>query len=225
MGSSAALCTAAVAALLEWYTGHEFEKEKVNLVSYQAEKYFHSNASGADVSTSCFGGLIYYRKEFEFLKTISSLSFKLPKRIEQNLFLIDTGKPAESTGDMVQMVRTRINKDPEKTEKLLSEIEKQTKRMVVSIIKEDMDFFKKSMYENEILLEKIGVVSPSAKRLIKTLSKYGTGKVTGGGGKRAGSGFVLFLGDEAEGLKKFLRENKLSYYKFHQGNQGLQKIA
>ena len=85
LGSSAALCVAASASFLEFYIGKKFSKEEINNVAYKAEKYFHRNASGVDVSASCFGGLIYYRKAVEFLNSISSLNFKIPKKIEENL--------------------------------------------------------------------------------------------------------------------------------------------
>ena len=128
LGSSAALCVAATSAFLEFYTGKKFEKEIINNIAYQAEKYFHKNASGVDVTASCFGGLIFYRKEFEFLKNISALNFKIPKKIENNLLLIDSGKPIESTGHMVEMVGKSYNQKPQFVEEVLNDIEKTTKR-------------------------------------------------------------------------------------------------
>src|SRR3989344_3382835 len=157
LGSSAALCVAATAAFLEFYTGRQFEKEVINNIAYQAEKYFHINASGVDVTASCFGGLIFYRKEFEFLKNISALNFKIPKKMEENLYLIDSGKPKETTGYMVHnVVGGKYNKSRRLVEEILNDIEKITKRMVVSIIKEDVDFFTKSLIDNQILLEMLG---------------------------------------------------------------------
>src|SRR3989338_2438064 len=90
MGSSAAFCVATAAALLHFYTGREYDKQIINSLAYQGETYFHGMPSGVDVSASCFGGLIFYRKEFEFLKNISSLNFKIPKRIQDQLILIDS---------------------------------------------------------------------------------------------------------------------------------------
>ena len=82
LGSSAALSVAAAAAYLHVSTGHSMDRETINNVAYHIEKRFHANPSGVDVSASCFGGLIFYRKEFEFLKTISPLNFKLPKNFK-----------------------------------------------------------------------------------------------------------------------------------------------
>jgi len=224
LGSSAALCVSASAALLEFYTDRQFNKDAVNSVAYQAEKYFHKNASGVDVSTSCHGGLIYYRKEFEFLKTISALHQKLPKKFEDNLFLINSGKAMETTGDMVDRMGKLYNAKPEKTEKILNEIEKITKRMVVSVIKEDDVYFKKNISDNEILLEKLGVVSTRAIKLLKQLSSYGAGKMTGAGGIKQGSGFLIFYADKPQELIDFLNKQKITFYKFRQNQTGLQRL-
>ena len=68
LGSSGALSVAASASLMEFFSGTQFNPEEINNCAYQIEKLFHKNASGVDPTTSCFGGLIFYRKEFEFLK-------------------------------------------------------------------------------------------------------------------------------------------------------------
>ena len=222
LGSSAALSVAATAALLEFYSGRKFDKEEINNIAYQVEKFFHKNTSGVDVTASCFGGLIYYRKEFEFLKNISSLNFKIPKKIEENLYLIDSGKPKESTGEMVEFVGKSYNQKPQFVEEVLNDIEKTTKRMVVSIIKVDINFFVKTLVDNQVLLEMLGVVSKNAKNLLKNLEVFGVGKVTGGGGKKAGSGYLLFYANKKNDLEKYLKKQNISFYKFHQDFRGLQ---
>ncbi len=221
LGSSAALSVAAGAAFLKFYTGKQFDKDTINNLAYKIEKRFHANTSGVDPSTVCFGGLIYYRKEFEFLKTISSLTFKIPKKIEENLYLIDTGKPKETTGEMVKMVGKNYNNKPQFIEEILNDIEKTTKRMVISLIKEDIDFFLKSLIDNQILLDMLGVVSQSAKKILKQLEPYGIGKITGAGGYTYGSGFILFYSDNQSGLTRFCQKNKLPLLKFKQSNEGV----
>lgn len=225
-GSSAALCVASSAGLLEFYTGNKFTKEEINNIAYQAEKYFHKNSSGVDVSASCFGGLIFYRKEFEFLKNITSLNFKVPKKIENGLYLIDSGKPAETTGYMVQnVVRGKYNKSPSLVEEILNDIEKTTKRMVVSLIKEDIDFFAKSLVDNQIFLEMLGVVSTKTKKLLSDLEPFGFGKITGAGGVKDGSGIILFYTNKKKELENYLKKKKIDYYKFHQDFRGLQRVG
>ncbi len=224
LGSSAALSIASVAAFLKFYTRRDFNKETINNLAYQIEKYFHKNPSGADNTASCFGGLIYFRKEFEFLKNISALNFKIPKSIANNLFLIDTGKPKESTAEIVAEVGKLYNRKPKLIENILNNIEKTTKKMVISIVKEDREFFQKTIRENEKLLEKLKVVSLKTKSLLKKLEKFGAGKITGAGGKETGSGFILFLAKDKEKLEEFLKRKKIDYYQFVQDYQGLKKL-
>lgn len=223
MGSSAALSVASCASLLHWYTGEEYSKEIVNKLAYSAEKGFHGNPSGVDNSTSCYGGLIFFRKEFEFLKNISALNFKLPKNIEEHLFLIDTGKPTETTAEMVALVGKNYNNDPKQMELTLHAMEKVTKRMVVSIVKEDPAFFKLCIQENKPILENIGIVSSSAKEIMKSLEQFGAGKITGAGGSTSGSGFILFFADDPEQFTEYLNKETISYVPFEQDFEGVKK--
>lgn len=224
LGSSGALSVAISASLMEFFTGTQYKPEEINNCAYQVEKFFHKNPSGVDPTTSCFGGLIFYRKEFEFLKTISSLHAKIPKNIANNLYLIDSGKPHETTAEMVQQVGTMYNSKSKFGESIFQKIEKTTKRMVVSLMKEDKEFFKQTITENESLLEKIGVVSSSTKKLIKTLNPFGVGKITGAGGKKMGSGYLLFYGTEKNKLQKYLHEKNISYLPFNPSQEGVSKI-
>ena len=225
LGSSAAFSVAAVASFLEFFTNKNYEnkKEIINNLAYLAEKHFHKDPSGVDNSISCFGGLLYYRKEFEFLKNISELNFKFPKKIEAKLYLIDSGAPKEKTVDMVENVRKLYCKDIEKIEDLLNKAEKITKRILISILKQDIDFLKKNILENQIILEDLGVVSDKTKRLLKSLKSFGIGKITGAGGKKKDSGFILFLSENNKALEKYLAKNNICYYNFKQDFKGLRK--
>jgi len=211
MGSSAAFCVASVASFLHYYTGHEHDKQAINSLAYQCEKYFHGMPSGVDVSASCFGGLIFYRKEFEFLKTISSLNFKIPKKFQDRMILINTGRPVESTTEMVKHVGNLYNKHPKKIEQTLAGIERVTKRMVISIVKEDLKMFTDALGENHKLLVELGIVSKDAQKLLKSLTPYGVGKVTGAGGLKKGSGMILFCVKESQMIKQIKREIYLPF--------------
>jgi mevalonate kinase len=223
LGSSAALSTAASAAYIEAYTGSPPTVQDVADCAYGVEKMFHSNPSGVDTSSSCFGGLIFFRKEFEFLKTISLLPMKIPQAIGKDLLLIDSGKPEESTSEMVQAVGKLYIKDTARMEIVMSAIEKSVKRMVVAIVKEDRAFFQNSIAQNQAELEKLGVVSEKAKRFLKNLSPFGVGKVTGAGGLKSGSGFMLFHADDRKRAIKSLEKIGIQYMPFCPANQGFEK--
>ncbi|MBP9690946.1 mevalonate kinase, partial [Candidatus Woesebacteria bacterium] len=223
MGSSAAFCVATVAALLHFYTGKEHTKETINSLAYKAEHHFHGMPSGVDVSASCFGGLVYYRKEFEFLKYISALNFKIPKNIQDSLILIDTGRPTESTSEMVQLVGKRYNAMPLEMEKTLIGIEKVTKKMVVSLVKEDLHMFAECIEENQKLLVEFGIVSDSAQEIVTTISPAGVGKVTGAGGAQSGSGLLLFLIRDSKIFNTLKEKHNLKTIPFKQNFEGVKQ--
>lgn len=224
LGSSAALCVAASAALIHLFTGKEPDRDSIASCAYHAEKLFHANPSGADTSASCFGGLVFYRKEFEFLKTISALNMKIPASFAQHLLLVDSGKPAESTSEMVQAVGKLYNKDRNKAEAAMHAIEKTVKRMVVSIAKEDAEFFQTAIEDGQRLLESIGVVSEGTERILESLKPCGTGKVTGAGGKRDGSGYVLFFARSVPEAVEFLDKNAIAHLPFRPTPSGVTRI-
>jgi mevalonate kinase len=221
LGSSAALAVTSVASFLHFYTGKSFNKEIINNLAFEVEKYFHGNPSGVDNSTSCFGGLIFYRKEFDFLKNIYFLDFKIPKSIQDHLFLIDSGKPVETTRQMVQIVKNNIGKKPNYYEQIFNEIEKITKKMLISIKEDKANDFIQSLIDNEIYLEMLGVVSLKTKALLKNLEKFGIGKITGAGGVKEGSGFILFYALKSRELENYLKKQKINYFKFIPDYQGL----
>ncbi len=220
MGSSAAYCVAFVAALFHFYTGDSADTQTISSLAYQSEKFFHGMPSGVDVSASCYGGLIFYRKEFEFLKTISALNFKIPKAFEDRIILIDTGKPIESTKEMVAHVGKRYNAHPKEMDQTLAAIERVTKRMVISIVKEDLSLFTDCIQDNQNLLEDLGIASPQSVKLIKSLQSYGCGKVTGAGGIKEGSGLVLFLITNTE-IYAYLEKNNIPWFAFKPDLKGV----
>ncbi|PIS15633.1 hypothetical protein COT62_02640 [Candidatus Roizmanbacteria bacterium CG09_land_8_20_14_0_10_41_9] len=221
LGSSAAFSVATTAAFLFLYTGREFDKETISDIAHEVEKRFHQNASGVDTCASCFGGLIYYRKEFKFLKKISPLPFKVPKIIEDRLYLIDSGKPAENTAEMVRLVEEQYAIKPARMERILNMIEKSTKKVTIAIAEGNQFCFKKALQENQRALEKLKVVSGEAKRLLLRLKRFGVGKITGAGGKKQGSGFILFYTDDNDKFENYCQKKKVSYFKFVSYNQGV----
>lgn len=224
LGSSAALSVSSAAACLHFFTSESQSKESINNIAYLIEKRFHANPSGVDVSASCFGGLIFYRKEFEFLKTISALNFKLPVQFEKNLYLIDSGKPKESTKEMVQLLGKKFNVSSDAVEMYLVQMEKISKKMTLAIIQEDANLFSACIQKNEQILEHLDLVSPSTKNLLAELSRFGVGKITGAGGKKSGSGYVIFFSENNQQLEKYLQSNRITFMKFKQNAEGVKKI-
>jgi mevalonate kinase len=229
-GSSGAFCVAVCAAFLEFYHStlvQDFEefKQIVNKLATLAEKKFHANPSGIDTAVSCFGGLIYFRKEFDFLRTINTLPFDLPTTISDKLFLINSGTRAETTAELVISVNQKLEENWAMYKKIFRDIGKTTKNMALSIKENQPKSFVENIIKNQKLLTKIGVVSNQAQKILMELENFGIGKITGAGGIKKGSGFLLFYNlDKPESFQKYLKDHKLVYFKFLADNQGLKKI-
>ena len=96
LGSSAATAVATVGAAM-YFLKKIWNPQLINQLAYEVEKEKHGNPSGGDNTAVTFGGLLWYRKELEFLRSIWQLPFKIPGQLN-NFFLIDTGRSKESTG-------------------------------------------------------------------------------------------------------------------------------
>jgi len=193
MGSSAAMATVVVWGLMEGYS----EAVKNRVVKMVEDKQ-HGNSSGIDQTIVREGGVIKYQREVGFKK----LSIDLPE-----FLLIDSGKPVESTGEMVKMVGEK-KKQYQDIFKQMGEI---SEKWRVRKIK-----------ENQRLLEKIEVVGEKAKKMVREIEVVGgMAKVCGAGGVKIGSGILLSWHKEIERLKELCKEKGWRYFQVELGVEGV----
>lgn len=225
-GSSAALSVASTACFLEFYTGKQFDKQIIYDLAYQVEVIFHGKPSGVDPAAVCFGGLIFFRKEFESLKTISPLPFKIPDSFKDNFYLVFSGSRVEPVLELVALVNQRIEKYGSVVQKELFQIELVTKNIITAFETTNQSLLIENMNQNQKLLEQIGVVSDSTKKMVQDLTRFGGVKITGAGGVKEGSGYLLcFIKDENKTeFENYLSQNKLKHYKIIPEDQGVVKI-
>ena len=192
MGSSAALGVGIVTAFLCAATGNsQLDHRLINELAYKVDKFQHGNPSGVDTSTVTFGGFVWYRKEFEFLKSLFKFQFKIANSL-QHFYLINTGKPKESTKEMI--VKFKPNS--------LDEFEQVTKQITQAIHDEDEQSLMKGIKENERLLEKAGMVSKSTASIIRAIeASGGVAKISGAGGFKDKSGMILIYHKKPEKIK------------------------
>lgn len=190
LGSSAALAVATVGATM--YAAKKiWNPAVINQLAYEVEKKQHGNPSGGDNTAVTFGGFLWFRRELEFLKSIWQLPFKPAKNLN-HFFLIDTGKPKETTGEMVSYVKSQMSKRKFQMEKLMNQNEEQTKRITVAIKEGNEEELVGAIQIGERTLEGMGVVSKKVLPLIRSIEKEGgAAKILGGGGQKDGVGFLL----------------------------------
>lgn len=218
LGSSAAFCAIFTAALLK-FLKIKFDLNTLNELTFEGEKIFQGNPSGGDNTTVIYGGLIWFRKETEDLKTFTPLPFN--SKINKFL-LIDSGKPIESTADMVAQVSLRAQRRNLDSQKIFDHQEKLAKEMVQALKTEDEKLFMKIISEAEKNLEKLGVVGKTAKSIIRKIEDLkGAAKITGAGGIKKGSGMILAYHKDLNKLIKFAKENNLKYYSVQISDKGI----
>lgn len=190
LGSSAAIAVATTAVLF-YFLKKIWDPNHFNKLAFEIEKKQHGTPSGADNTIVTFGGFVWYRKELDFLKSIWQLPIKLPTKLN-NFFLINTGKPIETTGEMVTMVRIGYLNNKEKYEKLFNQNEEQVRRIAIALKDKNEKYLIKALRIGERTLERIGAVSKKVIPFIRDIERMGgAAKILGGGGKTAGVGYLL----------------------------------
>lgn len=205
LGSSAAVAVGLSGALM-YYFKKLWNPVRINELAYEIEKFQHGTPSGGDNTTVTMGGFIWFRKELEFLKSIWQLPFK-PHLSLNHFFLIDTGRPKETTGEMVTMVRERVKQTPEDMYKLFDQNEQQVKRITVALKHGEEDTLLDAIRIGEKTLEGMGVVSKNVIPFIRKVEQAGgAAKILGGGGVSDGVGFLLAYHHKPDSIEMLCKQ-------------------
>lgn len=219
LGSSAALSAATIGGLMK-FVKNSWNPGKINELAYEAEKIAHGNPSGADNTVVVFGGLIWYRREFDFLKSIWSLpvsSYKIPQ-----FLIIDTGRPQESTRQMVSHVASLYSKKKNQMDEVFSSQEVQTKRLLISLRNNNNEELKDAIRLGEKNLEKMEVAGDFAKKIIREIEKSGgAAKVCGAGGRKGGSGILLCFHEDPAKIEAIGKKYNLPVSPVKLGEEGI----
>lgn len=221
LGSSAAMSAAFTACLLA-FLEIKFNNALLFKIAYEGEKLFHGNPSGGDLAVSIEGGLLYFRKEFEFLKSFSKLDINISNSAN-NFYIINSGKPEESTLDMVKQVGLLKESNNELVENIFWDQEKITKELVAALKNGKENMIIESIKNGERNLEKLGVVGEKAKNIITEIENIGgAAKISGGGGIKDGSGMLLVYSNNKAKLKNLCKEKNLETEPIKIVDEGIQ---
>ena len=220
LGSSAAVAVAVVGAVT-YAIKKTWNPIVINQLAYEIEKKQHGNPSGGDNTVVTMGGFIWFRKELEFLKNIWQLPFK-PHPTTNHFFLINTGKPQESTGEMVALVREKMQENPVHMQKLLDSNEAQVKRVTVALKEGNEGELVNAIQTGERTLEGMGVVSSKMRPLMRQVEKIGGAvKILGGGGKKESVGFLLCYHQNPDKVAAVARHYSYSIQHIRLGEEGV----
>ncbi|OGF99445.1 mevalonate kinase [Candidatus Gottesmanbacteria bacterium RBG_13_37_7] len=219
LGSSAALSAAIIGALMK-YIKNEWDLKCINDLVFEVEKTAHGHPSGADNCAVIYGGLLWFRKESEELKLISSLpqkSYKIPTFI-----LIDSGRPKETTKKMVEAVALLFQKKRKDMEAIMSSQENGTKRLLLALRDGNHKEIVNSIKIGSANLQKMGVVGTNALKIIREVERAGgAAKISGAGGVKKGSGFIMCFHDKSDRIKRIANKFGVSSSPVILGGEGI----
>ena len=219
MGSSGALAVSIIGAL-SLFTNKPFQKETINKIAFLAEQKKHGKPSGGDNSTSCFGGLVWFKKD----EGLRPLDADLPEEVKKNFYIINTGTPKETTGEMVSLVRGLMEKKPKSTNAVLDNQEKLVHDLLPALEQANHNTIIEIIRQGESNLEKLGVVSSFAQKIIRAIEKSGgAAKICGAGGTTKSTGIILIYHTNEENLKKQFEASKITFLRVNLGAEGLRK--
>lgn len=221
LGSSAALAVSVIGAVSLLFNKH-LNKEIINEIAFKCEQRVHGNSSGGDNTACCYGGFIWYKKEGKDAKVIKPLTFNLSQSLLDKFTIIYTGKPKETTGEMVKMVNELLKKKPKYTEKIFDNQEKLVHKLLTAIKTENANSILDCIKNGEQNLEKLGVVSEYVKSIIREIEKIGgAAKICGGGGVTKGTGVLLVFHEKSALITQICSRFNLSYSIINLGVEGV----
>ena len=207
LGFSAAGSAAIIAALLTYFKV-KWDKNLVNELTFEAEKAFHGNPSGGDNTTVINGGLLLFQKDRP--PTYSNSKVK-------SFILINSGKPTETTKEMIEVAKPKVHS-------ILEDQEFLTKQLVLALKNGNEKLLIEIIKKGQKNLEKIGVVGKIAKKIIRDIEKLGgAAKITGAGGVKKGSGMLVCYHKDPKKILNFAKQNNLEAFSIKLAEEGLRQ--
>lgn len=193
LSSSTAVASAVFQVLAEHFEQSLSKDDLFNLlVEFESQFY---PVSGMDQAAVTYGGLIKFQKKLSggySYETIETNIFTGRK-----FFLIDSGKPNETTSEMVAKVK---GLDKNKRDHLLKKLGEVSTRLIECISSGEWQY--ELVGENQKLLEALGVVGQRAKDMVRQIETIGgVAKISGAGGIKTGSGILLAYHQDMEKLE------------------------
>jgi len=179
MGSSAATIVTILTLL---YKAFEIQhsKETLSKLAKQCENLQHGKSSGLDIAVSGSQTPVL----------IQNAMISPFKRAGFDIYVVNTGVPISTTGDCVNFVKNRFDS------KYKEEFTKVSSQIIKGLIDHNFNLFKDGIHQNQLLLEKLGVVPTKVTEFRKVLhQRYSASfKISGAGsilGDKAGMGLVI----------------------------------
>ena len=136
--------------------------------------------------------------------------------------MVDSGKPSETTGEMVTQVKTYKDYHSQRFEQILGSQENITRNILTALNKRQKLEFSQLIKQGEKNLEQIGAVSDATKAFIRKIEAFGgAAKICGAGGQKSGSGVILVIYDKLGQVEKLVTQFGYSLIPATLGGEGI----
>ncbi len=213
LGSSAAYFHAVVQAAAR-IAGAQLTHEETFEKVQSLEKIAHANPSGVDAMAVIRGGVLQFQK-VDGQPVVTELKAKEIASID--FFLVDSGKPNETTADMVSYVKQAVERDSS-TRASFNALTELSNVVSDSFAQGDVNL---NWIENaDAYLRDLGIVSAQASEILDGIQKSGgLAKITGAGGITGGSGYILAYHPDSEKMKAYLRSKSMRFFETSLGKK------
>ncbi|MBZ0111471.1 MAG: hypothetical protein K8J08_03345 [Thermoanaerobaculia bacterium] len=206
-GSSAALAVGVAAAYLA-LRGVALEPSRILDISLDVERRQHGTPSGIDNAAVLLGGLLWAERDAANRLECRPLESSSPLLDRVRVF--HSGAPSESTGEVVEAVRRRRERDTTGVDQLLEEIESCTRELRQDLETSTLPERTVSLIRRcQGALEGLGVVPTPTQQLIRRIeAEGGAAKISGAGSLTGeGAGSILVYHPEVSNIDRwsFLR--------------------
>ena len=131
------------------------------------ERILAAHPSGGDLAAILQSGIVMFRKNKGKIK-LKNLETNIPE-ILNNFLLVDSGKPVETTAEMVKLVNQKYESSKTEVTKFLQSQSALTTRLAKILKKGETEKFFVIIKKTEKNLEKLGVVGNEAKTIIRKI--------------------------------------------------------
>lgn len=209
MGSSAATILSVIHAMAK-HLNVELPKERFYHLGLEAENLQHGLSSGLDLRVSLNGGCLYIQDG------------KFETRIEPAfpMYLVNTGAPLASTGECVTHAAEFFKKSS-----IGNDFADVTQAMDYAIQQNNFFDILKTVKQNHLLLQKIGVVPDRVSHFIEQTESLGAAKICGAGSVIGdNAGVVLVITEDKDSLEKLSNEFQYSIVPVKAESRGVHVI-
>ncbi|RKQ29083.1 phosphomevalonate kinase [Oceanobacillus halophilus] len=204
LGSSAAVVTSVVNAMLKIFLPEEPSKELIFKLASISHVITQGNGSGADIAASTYGGILYYssfqadwlRTEYKNAKTVTELveknwtyfsvkTMEMPKDI---YFCVGWTGNAASTAKLVDKILRLEENNPEQFYRFLEDSKFAVNKFYTGMNESNLSLVLEGVKENRRALAKVGEHANTPIETVQLSNLCNLAEQHGGAGKPSGAG-------------------------------------